>query len=146
MARKLYTIGYEGRNLGEFVETLRGAHVKTLLDVRKTAWSHKPGFSKTALRLAVENAGINYAHAPQVGAPKELRTRLYSDGDYPAFFEGYGEHLNGLNGGLTDAASVALAGGSCLLCFEAEPAKCHRSALAARFRQISGNDLEVIHL
>jgi len=146
MARKLYTIGYEGRSLGEFGEKLQGARVRTLLDVRQTAWSHKPGFSKTALRLAVEKAGIRYAHAPQVGAPKALRVQLYSGWDYDAFFGGYEEHLNGLNGGLTKAASIANSGGSCLLCFEAEPAKCHRSALAARFQQISGNGLEIIHL
>ena len=69
----LFTLGYEKRSIDEFVELLCEAGVTVLVDVRETAWSHKPGFSKTALGAALAVAGIAYAHAPFAGNPKSLR-------------------------------------------------------------------------
>ena len=44
----LCTIGYEKRSLDEYIDLLLANGVEVVLDVRETAWSHKPGFSKTA--------------------------------------------------------------------------------------------------
>jgi len=132
--------------LGEFVKKLGEARVKTLLDVRSVAWSHKPGFSKAALKKAVEEAGIAYVHEAALGAPKKLRESLYATQDYGVFFKGYREHLNGLNGDLTRVARQASQGDTCLLCFESEATKCHRSVLAERLNVESGGTLQITHL
>ncbi len=45
-APTLFTLGYQQRSLDEFVALLLEASIDVLVDVRETAWSHKPGFSK----------------------------------------------------------------------------------------------------
>lgn len=52
-----YTIGYEGRELDEFVARLREQRIQVLIDIREKPASRKPGFSKTPLREALEEAG-----------------------------------------------------------------------------------------
>lgn len=144
LAKKLYTIGYEGRTLPEFTKALKENQVTKLIDVRQIAWSRKRGFSKTALKTAVEEQGIEYLHFPEVGAPKKLRNELYASWDYPCFFTEYRRHLNSLNGGLTQVVEEATAGSACLMCFEADHHKCHRNALAQRIK--SRKSVSVIHL
>ena len=62
-APALFSVGYEGRDLDEFVRLLRAHGVTVLLDVRLNAISRKPGFSKTRLTAALADAGIRYRHA-----------------------------------------------------------------------------------
>lgn len=45
-APALFSVGYEGRDLSDFVELLQENGVTVLLDVRLNAISRKPGFSK----------------------------------------------------------------------------------------------------
>ena len=52
----LYTLGYEKRTLREFIAILTEAEIEILVDVRETAWSHKPGFSKGLFRSALKRA------------------------------------------------------------------------------------------
>ncbi|OIO26505.1 hypothetical protein COX85_00345 [Candidatus Micrarchaeota archaeon CG_4_10_14_0_2_um_filter_55_9] len=146
MKRKLYTLGYEGRDLPSFIQQLKDEKVEKLLDVRQTAWSRKRGFSKTALSEAVESEGITYLHFSMVGAPKALREELYSTWDYARFFAGYRKHLNKLNGDLTEVVEEATSGSACLMCFEADHKACHRSVLAQCIKRQDGNGLQIIHL
>ena len=60
--KKIYTIGYEGKSIDEFIEELKNQGVKNLIDVRIRAGSRKKGFSKTALSEYLNNAGITYNH------------------------------------------------------------------------------------
>ena len=50
----LYTIGYEGRKIDEFVVNLKSSHVKMLIDVRELPLSRKKGFSKNKLKEKLE--------------------------------------------------------------------------------------------
>ena len=63
----LYTIGYQGRSLEEFLAVLRREGIGCVVDVRRNALSRKPGFSKTALREALAGAGIDYLHLRRLG-------------------------------------------------------------------------------
>lgn len=87
---QIYTLGYEKRSIEEFVELLLDAKIDVLVDVREKAWSHKPGFSKTAFTLALENVGIEYVHAPFAGNPKTIRARANS---HEACLEQYRRYL-----------------------------------------------------
>ncbi|MDP2953511.1 MAG: DUF488 domain-containing protein, partial [Chloroflexota bacterium] len=54
-----YTIGYSGRNLDTFINTLKQAGVVTLVDIRFTPLSRfKPEFSKNNLKKDIETHGI----------------------------------------------------------------------------------------
>lgn len=55
----LVSVGYEGQGLTGFVGSLRAQGVEILADVRLTPISRKKGFSKTALRAALADAGVD---------------------------------------------------------------------------------------
>jgi hypothetical protein len=131
----LFTLGYEKRDLDAYLELLTGARVGVLVDVRETAWSYKPGFSRDPLRHAVERAGIAYEHAAFAGNPKALRA---SAPTHAACLAAYGRHLDvhpgvveRLDALLADHAAAGRA--ACLTCFERHPDDCHRAILAARW-------------
>lgn len=56
----LFTIGYEGRSLENYLNALIRNGIKILVDVRNNPVSMKPGFSKSQLRTYCENLGIGY--------------------------------------------------------------------------------------
>ena len=59
---RIFTIGYEGATVGEFLAALQEAGVKRLIDVRALPLSRRLGFSKSPLRAALKEAGIDYVH------------------------------------------------------------------------------------
>ncbi len=91
--RKLFTIGYEGLALDDFMRALKKAKIDLLLDVRELPISRRKGFSKTALGDALTEAGIRYRHEKLLGSPKTIRHRLREDGNYPRFFREFDRHL-----------------------------------------------------
>ncbi|MFH0973891.1 MAG: DUF488 domain-containing protein [Candidatus Micrarchaeota archaeon] len=142
--KALFTIGYEGKNIDEFNRILEENKVDVLFDVRQRAFSRKPFFSNGRLRKECEEKGVEYAHLPQLGAPKPLREKLYADGDYAVFFKKYSSHLKKQGDALKTAGETAREKRACLMCFEADASKCHRSVLAKKIG--SANDLLVVHL
>jgi uncharacterized protein (DUF488 family) len=85
MGRQLFTIGYEGTRLPEFLNELTAAGVQTLVDVRELPQSRIPGYSKTALSAALKQKGIEYIHMRELGSPRELRHELRENGNFAAF-------------------------------------------------------------
>src|SRR6478609_6265917 len=70
---RIFTIGYEGTTVSEFIASLLAAGVGRVIDVRALPLSRRPGFSKTALRGALEEAGIEYVHLKALGTPADGR-------------------------------------------------------------------------
>lgn len=135
--RRIYTIGYEGADVERFTSALKGAGVEVLADVRAIANSRKRGFSKNALREELAVEGIGYNHFIALGTPKPGRTaaragdgatlrRIYCDEvlPQPAAREAFEE-----------LAALAKRQPVCLLCFERDPATCHRRLLAERLAE-----------
>ncbi|NQT85689.1 DUF488 domain-containing protein [bacterium] len=143
--RRLLTIGYEGKTIKEFLGELIAGAVETLLDVRELPLSRKRGFSKRALAAALADAGIDYVHLRALGSPRDVRRKLYADGDYDAFFDAYGHHLAKQNDAIDDALSLLDRGSVCLMCFEASHEKCHRSLVAISLEGRSEGHVEVVH-
>jgi uncharacterized protein (DUF488 family) len=71
---KIFTIGYEGATVGEFLSAMKKAGVERVIDIRALPLSRRPGFSKTPLRTALEEEGIEYVHLKALGTPSEGRT------------------------------------------------------------------------
>jgi uncharacterized protein (DUF488 family) len=135
--KKLYTIGYEGTKLADFVKALRAAKVDVLLDVREIPISRRRGFSKSALGQAVEAIGIAYRHEKQLGSPKAIRHRLREDGDYKKFFREFGRHLD-KQGDLLEALVQELKGNVALMCYEKDHTDCHRLSVAEALAELLG--------
>src|SRR3569833_4579530 len=71
---RIFTIGYEGATMDEFIGALQRAGVKRIIDVRALPLSRRPGFSKTPLKGALDEAGIEYLHLKALGTPAEGRS------------------------------------------------------------------------
>lgn len=144
MTDHVFTFGYEGLSLKAFIARLKSAGVETVIDVRANPLSRKPGFSKRALSAALQRAGIDYDHRPAVGCPKPIRDRYRNDGDWAAYTRGFLAYLKGQNEELKEIARIARSSRSCLLCFEADFNRCHRTYVARAVAKLDA--LQVKHL
>jgi uncharacterized protein (DUF488 family) len=140
---KIFTIGYEGTTVPEFVSVLKVAGVQRVIDVRALPLSRRPGFSKTPLRGALEEAGIEYVHLKALGTPSEGRTaaRAGRHSDMDRIYAGQLE-LPEAMAQSAQMLELAREKPSALLCMEREPAHCHRTLL---LNAVAAN-AEVVHL
>jgi uncharacterized protein (DUF488 family) len=156
---ELATIGVYGFTAETFLERLREADVRAVLDVRQRrgvrgreyAWANS-----ARLQAALADAGIAYSHHPELAPTTELRQLQYREDDRrgvgkrsrdrlaPEYVERYTAEI--LDQADLDAAVAALpeSGAGALLCVETEPLACHRSLIAERIRERLG--VEVEHL
>jgi uncharacterized protein (DUF488 family) len=82
----LFTIGYEGVSLEEYLNKLIINGVNMLCDVRKNSLSMKYGFSKSQLKNACEGVRIKYEHMPDLGIESDKRQELHSQQIMTFFF------------------------------------------------------------
>jgi uncharacterized protein (DUF488 family) len=144
----LFTIGYEGVTIEQYINKLIKADVKVLCDVRKNSYSMKYGFSKSQLKMACEGVGIHFLHIPEVGIVSDKRKELNTQKDYDVLFEDYvqtvipktlSEQEMILNL-IKEHQRVAIT------CFEKDICQCHRKHLAEAICQLPEFDYELIHL
>ena len=140
---RIFTIGYEGATVGEFVAVLKRAGVERVIDVRALPLSRRPGFSKTPLRGALEEAGIDYVHLKALGTPSEGRTaaRAGRHADMARIYAGQLE-LPEAMAQSAQMLELAAEKPSALMCMEREPAHCHRTLLL----NAVAPDAETVHL
>jgi uncharacterized protein (DUF488 family) len=126
---KVFTIGYEATTVGEFVAALQQAGVQRIIDVRAIPNSRRPGFSKTPLRNALAEVGIDYVHLRALGTPADGRAAARAGRH--AELELYAGQLELPEAIAQGAQMVALAQEkpSAVLCYERDPAGCHRTLL-----------------
>lgn len=144
----LYTIGYEGISLEEYLVRLLKKDVKVLVDVRNNPLSMKYGFSKSQLKRYCESLGIRYFHIPEVGIQSKQRQELNSQADYDKLFTVYRK----TNLTKTTKAQVEILNllrenrRIALTCFEANICQCHRKHLAEAIETLPGFDYKVEHI
>jgi uncharacterized protein (DUF488 family) len=127
---RIFTIGYEGATMGEFLATLQKMGVERVIDVRAVPNSRRPGFSKTPLRNALAEIGIDYVHLRALGTPAAGReaARAGRKAELERIYAGQLETPQAMAEGamMLDLASETP---SALLCYERDPACCHRTLL-----------------
>lgn len=143
---KLLTIGYEGREIDEFVDCLKQFNISRLVDVREIPLSRKNGFSKSALSERLENENIQYIHIKALGSPSSIRNKLKSDWDYKYFFKEYSKYLSENIEIIEELYENILDGISCIMCVERLPEQCHRSLIADRIKEYDGNRIKIKHI
>ena len=144
----LYTIGYEGISLEEYLNRLVKNDIKVLVDVRNNALSMKFGFSKTQLKNFCLSLNIEYLHIPEVGIQSDQRQELKTQTDYDNLFElyksqnlkkTYSQQEQILNL-LKQKKRIALT------CFEANICQCHRKHLAEAIIKLPEWKFELKHI
>lgn len=129
--------------MSEFLAALLGAGVERVIDVRAVPNSRRPGFSKNPLKNALAEAGIDYVHLKALGTPADGRSAARA---------GRHSELERIYAGQLDLPEAIVQAGqmrelaaekpSAVLCYEREPARCHRSLLLAAV----ASDAEIEHL
>jgi uncharacterized protein (DUF488 family) len=125
-------MGYEGREVSAFVADLVDRQVSRLVDVRLTPISRKRGFSKTALRTALAEAGIAYDHRRELGNPKDNRAGFGgTEAELEQAKVAYADLLTGDDAqtSLDELGDLARRERIALLCFEADQRRCHRDVV-----------------
>jgi uncharacterized protein (DUF488 family) len=128
----LFTIGYEGVSLEEYINKLIVNDVKVLCDVRKNSYSMKYGFSKSQLQAACNGVGIDFVHLPQLGIDSDKRQELNTQADYDKLFLQYRNDVLTKTQAYQDKLIDLLSKNKriALTCFEANICQCHRKHLA----------------
>jgi uncharacterized protein (DUF488 family) len=156
---ELATIGVYGFSGDSFIDKLREARVRIVLDVRQRrgvrgseyAWANS-----LRLQAALEAAGIGYRHLKELAPTTELRQLQYREDAKagvgkrsrqvlaPEYRRRYLAEILGRAGIEPVLESMLPEGASALLCVERDPEACHRSLIAERVAAEAG--LPVTHL
>jgi uncharacterized protein (DUF488 family) len=141
---QIFTIGHGVRPLEELVDTLQEAGVRTLVDVRRFPGSRRnPQFNQGPLRQGLQEAGIAYRHAVELGGRRtgEPGEELFSCIRVAAF-RSYAARMG------TETWQRALAEEltqpvPCFMCAETVWWRCHRRLIA---ELLTARGHEIIHL
>lgn len=144
----LFTIGYEGISLEEYLVRLLKNDVKVLVDVRNNPLSMKYGFSKSQLKRYCESLNIRYVHIPEVGIQSEQRQELSTQADYDRLFTTYRKtNLTKTLKSQFDILNLLKENKRiALTCFEANICQCHRKHLAEAIENLPGFEYKVLHI
>ena len=132
ISSRLFTIGYQGQSLEQYLNRLIEENIGLLCDVRRNPVSMKFGFSKRQLQNAVQGLGIDYVHIPELGIDSSKRRELSTPDDYQALFQEYKEATLAKNSVLLQdiIQLVKKYQRVALTCFEADYKSCHRSCIS----------------
>ncbi len=144
----LFTIGYEGSSIDQYLYRLLSNNVNVLIDVRKNPFSRKHGFSQNQLQKYMTKVDIKYYHLPELGISSKLRKNLNGIQSYENLFEYYsstilpeqGQAIDEIKELLLEHRRVALT------CFEAEYRMCHRHKIAEVFESEPNLDIPTRHI
>ncbi len=147
---RMVTIGVYGFDGESFLQRLRHADVRLLLDVRQRRGVRGPEYAwANSLRLqaALAQARIAYEHHPELAPTTDLRQLQYAEDDR----QGVGkrsrrelaaEYTRRYTTGILDRADLtpivselSSSGTAALLCVERDPEACHRSLIAQRLTE-----------
>jgi uncharacterized protein (DUF488 family) len=137
----IYTIGFTKKSLREFIEILRAADVRCVIDVRLrntsqlAGWSKQPDFEY----LLKEGFGIGYEHHPEFAPTGEMLDEYKRDGDWAQYEKRFNQLL------AERQPSPLTQDKACLLCTEVTPEQCHRRLVADYLHQLDPT-AEIKHL
>ncbi|MEU6985629.1 DUF488 domain-containing protein [Streptomyces sp. NPDC046324] len=146
----MVTIGVYGFDGASFLQRLRDADVRLLLDVRQRRGVRGPEYAwanSRRLQTALAEAGIAYERHPELAPTTELRRLQYAEDDR----QGVGkrsrrelaaEYTRRYTAEILDRADLTpivsglpSRGTAALLCVERDPEACHRSLIARRLAE-----------
>jgi uncharacterized protein (DUF488 family) len=159
LTRTLATIGVYGFTAERFLDSLRAADVRLVMDVRQRrgvrgseyAWANAG-----RLQAALDAAGIAYSHHRELAPTTELRQLQYREDDRlgvgkrsrselaPAYRKRYVKEILDRADLAPIVEEMPADGATALLCVERDPAACHRSLVAARMAERFA--LPLVHL
>lgn len=157
--RTIVTVGVYGWTLDAWLDALRAAEVRLVVDVRQRRGVRGTEYSwanAQRLEAALAEAGIAYEHRKELAPTTELRKLQYAEDDRvgvgkrsrvglaPGYIERYDREILGKLDLRPIVEELPADGASALMCVEPDPEACHRSLVAAQLASEFG--LPVTHL
>ena len=140
----LYTIGYSGYTIDEFLNELKSNMINVLIDVRSSTYSkYYPDYNSSTLENFLSKHDIYYrTYSSEFGARQNNPSFYSSDGilDFEKFSksEQFQSGVQKIRDSLNKNYKVAL------MCAEKNPTQCHRAILVSR--KFADLGYEIIHL
>ena len=125
-----FTIGYEGKDIDQFLNALVSNNIDLLIDVRRNPFSMNFVYIKDALMKKLKDVDIDYLHVPELGIDSEERKNLNTKADYEELFTKYRQTLPLKEVYINRIIELGTSKRIALLCFEADCNFCHRGELA----------------
>ena len=146
----IYTLGYEGLQIEQYVEKLKENSIRLLIDVRKNPISRKKGFSKTKLSKRLSEHGIEYLHLPNLGIDSSLRKKLNLEEPetYKELFNYYDKVIiPSAKDSIISIKSLAKENNKiALTCFEKDSQFCHRSRITNEIKSDKSKEFAIQHI
>ncbi len=144
MVNTVYSIGYSGFSIKNFIETLHRNKISLIIDVRSIPYSqYFSDYNKDNLKQALKNSGIYYRnYVLEFGARQEERKYYALEGYLD--FELFSKSIPFLSGFNKLVASMNQNYTFALMCAEKDPFNCHRTILVARAFYRAG--YKIVHL
>ncbi|MEM2341740.1 MAG: DUF488 domain-containing protein [Candidatus Bathyarchaeia archaeon] len=128
---RVYTIGYSGRKITNFISALKERDVTIVIDVRRFPKSSEPAFNRENLEIALKENNIRYIFLGEnlggfvrEGYEKYMETRKFKEG-------------------LTLLLNIIREGNAVLMCRERNVKYCHRRFISQILENLG---IEVIHI
>jgi uncharacterized protein (DUF488 family) len=138
-----FTIGYEKKDIDQFLNALVSNNIELLIDIRRNPFSMNFIYIKDTLMKKLKDVGIDYLHIPELGIESEERKNLNTKADYEELFAKYQQVLPLKEVYVNRIIELGTTKRIALLCFEADCDFCHRREVA---KVIKSKKHEVINL
>ncbi len=144
-AANFFTIGYTGRKIEEIIATLQQNGVRTLVDIRQNPVSmYRPEMCKASLARTLEEHGLQYAHFPQLGVPRDIRAKAIETGSRSIIWEWYEQHvIASFLGRNLHLFINSFEHPVALMCVEIDPRECHRHRLFMKLEEMGMRGFEL---
>lgn len=142
----LYTIGYEGLSVEDFISLLSDYSIKKLVDIREVPQSRKPGFSKKQLALHLHDVGIAYSHDSLLGCPSPIRHQYKRDNDWVKYSDKFLDYIGDQKEAFSRLADLVTQDITCIMCFEQNYLRCHRYYVSMVLKQDYLTNLEIFNI
>ncbi len=94
MVETVWTLGHSTRIIRDFIGLLEDNGIEQVIDVRTIPKSmHSPQFNEDALRKDINEAGLAYAHAPELGGLRKSRKDSPNMGWRNPSFRGFADYM-----------------------------------------------------
>ncbi len=124
---QLYTLGYSGLEIANFLALVARYNIDVICDVRSTPYStYKPDFTRAAFKQHLNAAGVKYVFLGDKLGARPSDRRCYVDGQ--AVYEKIAQTAL-FNEGLARVHKGVKTLNLALVCSERDPIECHRTIL-----------------
>lgn len=146
---EIFTIGYGGRETGDFIAILNEYEIDTLVDVRSQPYSRfAPDFCKERLSTILSRSGIAYQFMGDSlgGRPDDSHCYTYSPQRKKMLLDAkkcesrnfYQQGISRLRRALSTGRRIAI------MCSELEPQECHRGYVLGK--TLDDDETTVVHI